>query len=306
MPSDSPAASARAQTPAPVHTLICKRDLAMGRVCLASAVEASARPLRLWVHDDGTLGEADWDELRAALPGATFVPRAQSAPLVEAALSARPHCRAYRAQQPLSNKLLDIPLWAFGNPQTLDAGGALHYLDSDILLFRRYSGLFENGPTPIYLQQDDQGYAGPLLGLAGCGERELPSGCNTGLFRLPRACYDVDIVEWFLGRGELWSAFPGLAEQTCLALLMGATGAQVVSPRQIACSGVEVSVGPATVAVHFMSFVNAQFEGWGEAAARARAKEPPVELQLQGIRKLTRAHVVGRKVTRTLKSLAHR
>ncbi len=285
-----------------MRTLICKRDLEMGRACLSSLLEACREPIRLIVHEDGTLSKADFDVLREALPGAVLVRRNEAAARLEEQLRDRPGCRAYRARHPLSNKLLDIPLLAFEAEDARE----LHYIDSDILFFRHCTGLFAPGETPVFLQEDDQGYSGPLLSLLGCSRRAVPSGCNTGLFRLPRVRYDLDFIEWFLGRRELWSAFPTLTEQTCLALLMESRGSQVVSPRQISCSKDSVRVTDETIAVHFMSFVKKEFSVHVAPAAARRGAAGAVAIELLPATRLTPTRVAGRKIKRSLASLAAR
>src|SRR5581483_6877247 len=100
--------SAPGEAPAhEVKTLVCKRDMANALLCYESLFAAVGPKLKLVIHEDGTLDESDFSALRQHFPSATLIRRTDREPEVLETLARYPHCRAYRSQHPLSNKLLD-------------------------------------------------------------------------------------------------------------------------------------------------------------------------------------------------------
>lgn len=118
-----------------VATLLGHAHVGMALDCLGSLLRHSADPLRLRIHEDGTLTPEDWDRLEAGLGGEiAFVSRAEADERVADRLGGRPVLRELRQRNPLGLKLLDIPMLAEGDD--------LAYCDADILFLRPFSGLF--------------------------------------------------------------------------------------------------------------------------------------------------------------------
>src|SRR4051794_8770884 len=101
-----------AAPPLTVATLLGHAQVPMARACLASLLRRSAEPLRLRLHDDGTLTPADAEDLAAALDGAEVVWRAEADERLADHLALYPATRAYRAASPLALKLVDAALLA--------------------------------------------------------------------------------------------------------------------------------------------------------------------------------------------------
>ena len=61
--------------PIPVRTLLGAKGFDTSLTCLRSLVEYSADPVKLVVHEDGTLTDWHREQLRGLSPGAEFIAR---------------------------------------------------------------------------------------------------------------------------------------------------------------------------------------------------------------------------------------
>src|SRR5690242_11854773 len=104
-----------------ISTLLGHAHVEMALACLGSLRRYSADPVRLRVHDDGSLTAEDRDRLAAALDEPEFIGRAEADARVEPILARRPSLAAFRGRNPLARKLIDIPAFA---------GDELAYCDS--------------------------------------------------------------------------------------------------------------------------------------------------------------------------------
>ncbi len=283
-----------------LRTLICKRDLLNGCICLKSVVAASQEKIRLVIHEDGSLDERDVEFLFSQIPQMEIVRRRESEEAVKEKLQKHPKCLAYREQHPLSNKLLDIPLL---NEATLN------FIDSDILFFRRIVRIFPENLCPVFSKEDDQGYSGPLLKIISKSQNRLPSGCNTGLFRLPQTIYDLDYIEWFLSQEDLWQIAPALKEQTCFALLFGHEGCKIFSPSNLRCTHKKAVVTEATIAIHFIAGLKEKIRVLADQSSESIQSNPITTFRYLNARELTVASAIKsnaalaikREIKRTIK-----
>src|SRR5437016_4095173 len=104
----APAAAAGFAGGAPrvVATLLGHAHVEMALRCLGSLLRFSADPLRLRVHDDGSLTPSDRERLAAGLAGPEVVSRQEADDRLAGLLAARPASRAFRAGNPLALTLL--------------------------------------------------------------------------------------------------------------------------------------------------------------------------------------------------------
>lgn len=235
------------QAPLLVSTLLGHAHVEMGLACLGSLLAFSAEPLRLRVHDDGSLSPGDLDRLAAGLREPEVIPRAAADERMADLLASRPASRAFRRENPLALKLLDVPLLA-------DAQG-LAYCDSDVLFLRPFSGLYAwPGPEvgAVAMADDQSAYSVRSWHLLLERRLRLPCRVNTGLLRFRSALYDPDKVEWFLGRPE-YRRTPVWVEQTAWALLAGTTECRLLDPRQVLIPRPGAETPPGAVALHFVS-----------------------------------------------------
>ena len=274
-----------------IKTLLCKRDVATGIACLRSLQKASVEPITLIIHEDGSLDEADIARIMEGLPGSVLRRRREEAGRVEEILARYPNCRAFRERSPLSNKLLDIPILS---------EDILQFIDSDIMFFKRFDNMFPAEKFPIFSQEaaDDQGYSAPLLTLIRQAGRPVPSGCNSGLFRFYKADYDLDYLEWFLGREELCQPIASMVEQTGWALLFGVKGSFTYEEQQLACIKDYVRLDEKTIAVHFLYGLKSQMLDFEARAKELIEKSEVHSFRFTPAKKLTFAKIVKRKIRR--------
>jgi hypothetical protein len=261
-----------AAPPLTVATLLGHAQVPMARVCLESLVRCSAEPLRLRLHDDGTLTPEDAEDLAAALGGAEVVWRAEADERVAGPLARYPATRAFRAASPLALKLVDVAL--------LTPGEALAYCDADVLFLRRFSGLYRF-PSPaagaVFMADTQNAYSLRSWHLLRDRRLRIPLRVNSGIILFRMALGDPDFVEWFLAQ-EAYRFAPPWVEQTGWALLGGRAGCWLLDPAQV-----RIPVGPGengAVALHFVRSVRGLLPGY--VAGHAEAAEgdgPPAVLQ---------------------------
>lgn len=254
--------------PRQVATLLGHAHAGMALACLGSLLRYSADPLRLRVHEDGSLGPADRERLARGLGDPEFVPRAEADARVEDLLAGRPALRAFRRRNPLALKLIDIPLLA--------AEGDLAYCDSDVLFLRPFSGLFRF-PAPetgaVFMSDLQNAYSVRSWHLLTRPRLALPCRVNSGVLLFRTRCFDPDLLEWYLSRPEFGFA-PVWIEQTAWALLGQRAGCRLWDPRRLRLPARGETPGDA-VALHFVSPLRGLLSRVLERAAD-RTGEPPV------------------------------
>lgn len=254
-----------------VTTLLGHAHVDMALLCLGSLLACSAEPLRLRIHDDGTLTEEDRERLAAGLGEPEFVPRAEAEERLADLLASRPAVRELRRTNPLGLKLVDAPLLA--------PGERLLFCDSDVLFFRPFSGLWGAAGETVFLRDLQNAYSVRSWQVLREPRLRLAGHVNTGIVGFPRAAYDLDLLEWFLSHPE-YQRTPVWAEQTAWALLGGRTGCRFVDPARVRLVEEEDRTGlpGEIVALHFVSPRRALLPACVERA-RDRRGEPPVALE---------------------------
>ena len=282
------------QAPLLVSTLLGHAHVEMGLACLGSLLAFSAEPLRLRVHDDGSLSAEDLDRLAAGLQEPEVIPRATANERMADLLAHRPVSLAFRRENPLALKLLDVPLLA-------DAEG-LAYCDSDVLFLRPFSGLYAwPGPEvgAVAMADDQSAYSLRSWHLLLERRLRLPCRVNTGIVRVRSPLYDLDQVEWVLGRPE-YRRTPVWVEQTCWALLAGTTECRLLDPRQVLIPRPGAEPPSGAVALHFVSPVRHLLA----PSLRERgdpASGPPVEIGTVASRPCGVLGLAGAEVARRLR-----
>ena len=236
-----------------VVSLICKRDLEMGLLCLNSLMVRSKDPFELELVDDGSLSVEDRERFKCVMPGVNFRNRSDIIEESADVLERFPAAFKFARENIFGVKLLALPLLA--------QGAQLNYIDSDIYFNFPFSGLFmiledcdaifllDDGvpghkvaANPMQRNIADRfrhpaggGYSAGLLRL--CAQYRLPlaKNLNAGMYSLRTGVFDLDLAEWFLKKNNL-QRFPHLVEQTCWALLAGRMRFKYWSPEQFFCS----------------------------------------------------------------------
>jgi hypothetical protein len=237
------------ETPAfPIYTLLRHCDVSMGLSCLATLRRFARDAFQHVILDDGTLTEADRDGLHGLGP-IRIVPRNEADDLVMPLLRTKPNCARFRSDHPFALKLIDPPLLN---------SGRFALCDCDIVFLRPFAGLDREvvraGHEDIVFMRDRKtaysvSFASRHWGLS---RVRMPEFVNAGLLYVGPRTFDLDFVEWFLGRPEyrrsIW-----VLEQTAWAALGGRVRAHFFDPEQVAFPGVGPLLDSARVALHFIS-----------------------------------------------------
>ena len=267
-----------------VRTLVGKKTLAVSLVCLRSLLAAVEEPVRLVVHEDGTLDDADRESLRALGPGVSTLPREGADGPVREALARHPVCRGQWESNIMFRKMFDTALLA---------GARLAYCDSDILFVRRVGGLFAP-PAPsarlTFMTDARHAYSLRPWQVAPLGPVRLVGRANAGLIVWERPELDFDFLEWLLGRlgGSRGFVSRGVwAEQTAWAALAARTETWLWDPRQVVMADAAMSgAGPEAAAIHFVSTYRNHLPAY---AARPLDPGPPARVGARRARRLTPA-----------------
>lgn len=272
--------------PLVVTTLVGRTQTPAAQVCLESLRRYAAEPFRLRVHDDGTLRE---EELALLAPG-EVVSRREADERMEEILARYPACRAYRRVNPLALKLLDAPL--------LNEGESLAFCDGDVLFLRPFSGLLTAEAGAVMMADLQNAYSVRSWQLLFDRRLRLPQRINTGVLRFRTALYDLDLVEWFLGRSG-YLRTPVWVEQTAWALLAARAGCRVYDPRQVAFPERPARVPEEAVALHFISPRRDLLPAYLETVPD-RTAEPPVVVRTVPARRCGWASLAGSEGRRLL------
>lgn len=235
-----------------VRTLLGEKTLAVSLACLPTLIRYSVDPVRLVIHEDGTLTPVGREALQAAVPGAVFITREEADARVLPLLDAYPRCRQARASSPLFLKVIDIGLL---EPDELA------YCDSDVLFLRPYEGLFGGLADPrfrvCFMTDVKHAYAVRPWYLKPLGRLRLAGYVNTGLVRASRGVVDLDLIEWVLGQladRPVWSRRWYWGEQTCWAALAARGECGLWDRRRLVLASPDMEAySPDTVAIHFVS-----------------------------------------------------
>ena len=213
-----------------VRSLVGAAQVELAATCLGSLLAAVRRPVRLALHDDGTLGAAAREELSMRLgPACTFVDRAEATELVRESLRDHPRCQRFRDGHLFGPKLFDVPILA-GRTRAV-------YADADILWTRPCDcpAYFDGAGMPagsfVVMRDLKESYAVSMrkwLLLRRQGVRLTSRFCAGMMaFDPTGAGYDLDYIEWLLGADErlgLLDGFRFWAEQTIYAALAARAG----------------------------------------------------------------------------------
>ncbi len=273
----------------------------MALLCLGSLLRFSAAPLRLRIHDDGSLTRADLERLEG-LGQPEIVSRQEADDRLAEVLAARPATRAYRAANPLALKLVDAALLA--------PGGELAYCDSDVLFLRPFSGLFRLPPGcgALFMCDPQNAYSVRSWHLLPAPRRGPPARVNSGIIGFRTRWFDPDLVEWFLARPRYRFA-PVWVEQTCWALLAQPAGCRLLDPAAVSIPVPGRAADPWQVALHFASPVRGLLADYRQRQAPAGAETAlagpaePVEIRSFAARRLTAPALAATEVRRRLRRL---
>ena len=287
-------------TPVRVHALMGRAMTGMAQRAFSSIARCSDRPIHFVVHSDGSLRSDDAEALRSAVGDVDvdLIDRKDADAALEPLLAKAPRCRAFRERNVLALKLLDVPLLA-GSEDVFAC-------DTDILAFKRFSGLFDwpdADTTAVFMSDNQNAYALRPWHLLGSDRIAVPARVNTGLMAFRAGHYDLEFVEWFLGRQfGVYQRIPGWVEQTCWAALAARGRCRLYDAAQVRVIRGEECLADDELAIgHFTSDVRRFWDraqphestGTGAVEIRTRAPErlTPLQLAAEQVRRAaTRSH----------------
>lgn len=235
--------------PFEIHTLVCRRDVAMSLWSLRSLFAQSGLRPRVVVHDDGTLRREHREHYAKHFEGIEILDDATASARMDELLEPWPTCRRYRRHPRFycARKLFDIVFLA-QSPTVVQ-------VDSDVLFFREPAELFamaRRGEACFGSDYQDA-YSAPRADLEQWRGRALLPRVNAGLLSVPVAEYRsrMNLVEDYLARASLETPDVPVNrhEQTAHALLMSGIGATRL-PSTYALNG---PIDARTIAFHFVN-----------------------------------------------------
>jgi hypothetical protein len=274
--------------PIDVRTLICHRDVALALRCLPTLLRYSHEPVRLILHDDGTLDDSDVARLLEALPGSRVMRRAEADERMSELLRRHPVAAAFRRQHPFALKLLDT---------TLTSTPLLRYCDTDVLFFRPHQRFFEPpaGVDALMMADTHDAYSWRSWQLFRRGVR-LVARSNAGLmsFRVDR--FDLDRIEWILQQ-PVNPNFRHFAEQTAWAVLASSLTVHQWVPAQVRIVAAGVPRPQGLVAGHYIGPFRHLLDELGEKDF-APVSTPPVTVDTRPARTIGAAQLAARECRR--------
>jgi hypothetical protein len=227
-----------------VGCLTCHKHVDMTVDCLDSLLRFSTDPIRLVIHDDGSLTSEDCEKLTTALPGLRIVVRTEADEFMNERLKNHPYAYKFRHESALALKCLDIPLMHEGD---------ITYTDSDVLYLHPFHGIFCDQPPEVgalFMQDRTEAYSiAPWAVLN--GKFKLWGRINSGVFYLRRSAYDLDFIEWFLSQKQFRSIHY-FVEQTLFGALGSRTNCRIVAPNQVVYVESADSIAESASVAHFV------------------------------------------------------
>ncbi|GEM_PF-6248492 len=214
-----------------VHVLMPKQRLLETAWALYSFLRCSARPMRVVVHDDGSLDESCRAGLARLFPGVTIIDRAAADRAVISELQQRglPLLAELRKRLIFALKLID--------PFLFGATDSYVILDSDILTFRRPTQLIDGQGHLFSLDHNDYGYSFPPRVLRYLLGRDVIERVCAGLLRVDRGAFSLERLEEHLRATDLLHdprANFVHTEQTLYGCEMAVEGAACLDPNAYA------------------------------------------------------------------------
>ncbi|MFH1402776.1 MAG: hypothetical protein ABIH11_00730 [Candidatus Altiarchaeota archaeon] len=212
--------------PLEVRSLVCRKNVEVALVCLDSLIRFSAEPLKLIIHDDGSLTENDVERLSEGLGNPEIISRPCADERMEPLLEGYPMMKEVRGMNPLTLKLMDCPMMSDGD---------YAFCDPDVLFTRPFTGLFkwpDDKVNALFMKDHLDSYVFRLKDMVGDGRIRTPSKVNTGIIFLRKGAFNPGIVEEVMGRLD-YRRGNFLYEQTCWAVIAGRVGCMQYDSEQV-------------------------------------------------------------------------
>jgi hypothetical protein len=233
-----------------VHTLVCEKHLWFAAPCLRSLLTFCQEPIRLVIHDDGSLTPASVELLATSFPDAILVSRRSADAQMADALAQFPHMAQARIHLPHVIKLWDVAL--------IDSEPTLCYVDADVLFQRRFRGLFpvSNPLVSGAFMMDSSNCFGAHPGdFWPFGPLRLARRLNSGLFWIRRDQLDYERMEYLFKRWgpQRIRRYHGWFEQTAWADQAWRSRCSMFDPTQLGTATSVGSLNSRLVGVHYVT-----------------------------------------------------
>ena len=290
-----------------VHTLDCEAHLWFAIPCLKSLLACSEEPMRLVIHDDGSLTEESLARFAAAFPDAVLVRRRGADEQFAEALGQFPYMARARGHLPHVLKLFDTTMT---HPEPI-----ICYVDTDVLFQRRFRGLFpgegkagglaEAGAGAFMMDHTNSFGAHPG-DFWPFGPLRVARQLNSGLFWVKRDRIDYERMEYLFKR---WGParikkYHGWFEQTVWADHAWRTRCMLFDPEQFGTASAEAGRNERLVGVHYVTptrnMLKAELDAGRPAVAAGGVEEirtePAKPFGVVGAAGIAARAVMGRNV----------
>lgn len=233
-----------------VHTLICQQHLWFAVPCLRSLLTCCADPVRLIIHDDGSLTQESADLMASTFSDSVFVPRRSADDQVFDTLAKLPHMAKARSHLPHVIKLCDV---ALTHPEPI-----VRYVDTDVLFQRRFRGMFPASPpstSGAFMMDSDNSFGAHPGDFWPLGPLRLARCLNSGLFWIQRDRIDFERMEYLFKRWgpERIRRYHGWFEQTVWADQAWRSRCSMFDATQLGTASPQESCNRQLIGVHYVT-----------------------------------------------------
>ncbi len=210
-----------------VSVLLCHRHVPMAMSCLGSLLRLCSEPLRLRIHDDGTLTEEDLENLGHQLSQTQFVSRKEANERLLDEFGRYRRLLELRRTDPFIMKVLDGVAYR--------DGPIYAYIDSDVLFFRPFHNPFhlsDSEVKAVFMRDVEHSYSFRSWQKLLARNVQLAGKINAGIIVIRAEAVDFDLMEWHVSQ-SLHQGIPSMLEQTFWAMLGTKLGCRVFDPEQL-------------------------------------------------------------------------
>ncbi len=259
-----------------VHTLLCEQHLWFAVPCLRSLLTCSQDPIRLVIHDDGSLTPASIEQLNIAFPEAILLLRPSADAELGDALARFPHIAQARVHLPHVIKLMDVTMT---HPESI-----ARYVDTDVLFQRSFRGLFptsDASASGAFMMDSSNSFAAHPGDFWPLGPLRLPRQLNSGLFWIQRNRIDYDRMEYLFKRWgpQRIRKYHGWFEQTVWADQAWRARCSMFDPEQLGTPVSESSRNSRLVGIHYVTPARNMLKTALESAPSGTVNPAPQDIE---------------------------
>jgi len=201
-----------------VHMLVSSRTWHAGLLAAISLEQQTGRRWKFFIHEDGSVTEADRIRIKKVLSNARLISREESDAKMREVLGRYPACLEQRGQHNLFLKFSDFAAFAPGNRFIV--------LDSDVIFYRYPSEILDwvaSGTDKCFYNEDTkEKYCIPRACIQDSLGIDMWPRFNSGLVLLPRASVDFALAEKLVTAFRTTAHHPQFFEQTLYGLMASA------------------------------------------------------------------------------------